>query len=76
MRQRWYVGLRSGKRFAFKADTDPTQATHGDRFDAVTGPFRTKRAAFWAVSQFNNPHFQTINDAERISKGADYALYA
>lgn len=68
MKRKWYVGQRDNTRFTFRISTTPTQVTHGDRFNAVMGPFRTKRAALWAVSQFNNPHFQTVADAERISK--------
>ena len=38
-------------------------------YQAVIGPFRTKRAALWSEKYgFNNPHFQTVNDAERLSK--------
>ena len=68
---KWYVGIKGNTRMNFRSERKPTQATHGDRYDAVVGPFRTKRAAFWAVSQFNNPHFQTVADAERISRGIE-----
>jgi len=69
MARKYFVGLRDGKRFVFTAETIPTQATHGDRYTAVIGPFRTKRAAILtAVTGGNNPHIQHVNDAERIAK--------
>jgi hypothetical protein len=47
----------------------PVQETHGHLYAAVIGPFRTIRAAkFMAEHGRNNPHLQTVNDAERISK--------
>ena len=40
-----------------------------DRYTCVVGPFKTKRAALWAEKHgYNNPHFQHVNDAERLSK--------
>jgi len=36
---------------------------------AVVGPFKTKRGALWAVKYGkDNPHFATVNDAERLAK--------
>lgn len=66
----WYVGLCFGQPIAFKSDFQPTPLTHGDSFIAVVGPFKTKRAAIWAASPaaINNPHYQCVADAERISK--------
>lgn len=69
--KRFYVGHQGGKRFFFSSETTPTRATHGDKYNAVVGPFRTKRAAMWASATApNNPHYQHVNDAERISKQA------
>lgn len=68
---KWYVGKRhaSVARVVFTSEMTPTQQTHGDRFSSVIGPFRTKRAAsFTALFGHNNPHLQTVDDAERISK--------
>lgn len=69
MRSKWYVGHCTGKLKAFSAINLPTEATHGDLYKAVIGPFKTKRAALW-TEQYgqNNPHFQHVNDAERLSQ--------
>lgn len=69
-RNRYYVGLRAGVRQLFKAPTLPTQRAF-PQYQAVIGPFRTKRAAiFMAEHGNNNPHLQTVNDAERIARHA------
>ena len=66
---RFYVGKREGKGYVFKSDIVPTEATHGQRYRAVIGPFRTKRAAILcAVTGGYNPHIQHVNDAGRIAK--------
>ena len=69
-RSHYYAGYTSrGTIDLFQADTDPTQATHGDRFLAVLGPFRTARGArFFRDNGFGNPHVQTVDDAERIAR--------
>ena len=64
-----YVGIRvdNGKRegFRFTVRDAPTQETHGRLYAAVIGPFRTVRAArLMADHGANNPHLQTVNDAE------------
>lgn len=67
-RARWYVGHRGSGAVgfvAFRSTEEPTEATHGDRFAAVVGPFQTRRAARWAEQYGqSNPHFQTVEDAE------------
>lgn len=75
MRARWYVGYktyRSGQtiREAFKSASAPTQETHGVQYGAVWGPFRTKQGAEFGASAgaTNNPHVQSVADAERIAK--------
>lgn len=68
-RQRFYVGLSNGKREVFKSASVPTEVTHGERYQAVIGPFQTKRGAeFMAKHGANNPHVQTVVDAERIAR--------
>lgn len=72
-----YVGLKPGKWEVFKSADTPTRASHGDRFAAVIGPFRTMRGArFMADHGRGNPHLQTVGDAERIAKihGLDWLL--
>lgn len=72
-RFRWYVGqemITSNLR-AFRAPSTPTYETHGHLYWAVLGPFRTKRAALWAERYgLNNPHFQHVEDAERLARFA------
>ena len=63
---KWYVGLAATTYalIAFRAS-----ATEASGYLAVIGPFRTRRAALWAEKYGrNNPHFQHVNDAERLSK--------
>lgn len=67
----FWVGIEhnTGKYKAFRYVKTPTRANCGDLFVAVIGPFRTKRAALWAEAYGrNNPHFQHVEDAERLSK--------
>lgn len=41
-----YVGLSTdGSREVFRANETPTPQSHGERFAAVIGPFRTKAGA-------------------------------
>lgn len=66
----WYVGKRGLQFEAFKwwRQRPPTEETH-PQFGAVIGPFRTRRGAVWAEKYgLNNPHFQHVNDAERLAK--------
>ena len=66
--KKYYVGKRDGRSFVFACEFTPTQQTHGMKYNAVVGPFRTKRAAILlAVTGGNNPHIQHVNDAERIA---------
>ena len=70
MRKRYYVGIRKClARDLFASDTEPTEATHGDRFLCVIGPFRTRAGAeFAAKFGQGNPHLQTVDDAERLAR--------
>jgi hypothetical protein len=68
MRKYWYVGHTGGRFVAFRSAIVPTEQTHGARYVAVIGPFRTARGARWAAQYGeNNPHFQTVADAERFA---------
>ena len=68
---KWYIGMTPGKFKSFQSDTTPTESTHGIRYLAAIGPFRTKRAALWAEQYgYNNPHFRHVNDAEHIAREA------
>ena len=66
---RYYVGLTVGNRTVFQSATVPTFDTHGDTYNAVIGPFVTKRGAeFMAQYGAGNPHCQTVSDAERLAQ--------
>lgn len=68
VRKQWYNGIVEGnKRIAFQSASTPTAHSHGGQYLACIGPFRTKRAALWAVNQGTNPHFRHVRDAERIA---------
>lgn len=69
---RFYVGCKGFAPYeVFKADAEPTEKTHGNRYAAVIGPFRTKRGAeFMAKYGKGNPHCQCVADAERLAKQA------
>ena len=68
---RLYVGCNGAKREIFRSSVKPTEQTH-PQYAAVIGPFRTKRGALFMVQHsHNNPHCQTVGDAERLA--AKYA---
>lgn len=68
MTSRWYVGHSRNQRTVFPYNHIPTPTSH-PQFTAVVGPFRTKRGCLWAAQQgWNNPHYQHVNDAEKLSK--------
>jgi hypothetical protein len=65
-----FVGkLPGGDCVVFRSTNTPTETTHR-RFRYVIGPFRTVRGANFMASPAarNNPHVQTVADAERIAK--------
>lgn len=67
---RIYVGINRDGRKVFKSETRPTWQNSHDKYGAVWGPFRTMRGARFGASPAarNNPHVQTVADAERIAK--------
>lgn len=66
---KYYCGLKNGNMTVFSSKTDPTQETHGDRFNAIIEPFKTKRAAmFMEDNGRNNPHCRCVQDAEKLAK--------
>jgi hypothetical protein len=55
----------------FRSPAEPTSESHGERYAAVIGPFRTRRAADWMAHPVRgrfNPHCRTVADAERLAK--------
>ncbi len=79
MSSRLYVGVKvsaftlegqqtGNVRTVFRSPSVPTVSTHGTLYNYCIGPFRTKRGAdFMANYGGNNPHLQTVADAERIA---------
>lgn len=64
-----YVGYRDGHYIYFRSEVKPTHTTHGNLYNYVIGPFKTKRGAKFMVDYGrNNPHCQTVDDAERLGK--------
>jgi hypothetical protein len=74
MASRYYVGSKpGGKREVFRSATTPTETSHGHRYRYVTGPFRTLGGARVMVEAGeNNPHIQTVHEAEKIAAGYVY----
>ena len=69
--RRWYVGVNRAGYHTFSCASKPTQQSHGAIYNAVIGPFRTKRGAeYMAKYGKGNPHLQTVDDAERFAAGA------
>jgi len=68
-RKKWYVGIKGTSRIAFATATEPTELSHGS-YNAVVGPFRTKRGARFMAKygSYNNPHCQTVQQAEKLAK--------
>lgn len=68
--RRIYVGIRAdGERHSFLSWNRPTQATHGDVYAAVIGPFGTWAGAdVMRINGAGNPHIQTVADAERLAR--------
>lgn len=66
---RIYVGVKGTSREVFRSVSTPTQKSHGEKYAAVIGPFRTVGGAK-VMAQYgrNNPHLQTVADAERMAK--------
>ena len=82
MKKKWYVEFQNTechqdfnpiKLVAFKTSLEPTHSfpydDTGRGRGPCIGPFKTKRAAVWAATWgYMNPHFQHVDDAERLSK--------
>lgn len=67
----YYVGIRidTGIREAFKSETAPTRDSHGSKYGACVGPFKTKRGAEFLVKYGKgNPHLTDVNTIEKIAK--------
>ena len=71
-KRKWYVGVKGNRREPFASAYKPTQSSTPE-YAAVIGPFVTKRGAcFMAEHGANNPHIQTVADAERIAQAEEH----
>jgi hypothetical protein len=69
MKKMIFVGCKGIDRSIFKNGTKPTFDSHGEKYNAVIGPFLTMRGArFMCKNGRNNPHCQTVSDAEKLGK--------
>jgi len=71
MKKRIYVGYckNNKKMKKFSSGSVPTEKEFGLKYFAVIGPFVTARGADFMVKYGeNNPHIQTVSDAERLAK--------
>lgn len=67
---KYYVGFKSGgrKEEVFTSKTTPTNESHGHKYYASVGPFRTKAGAQVMVDGgYGNPHTQTVAQCEKIA---------
>lgn len=68
---KWYITVYPDQYRAISLlpGESPDEVGHNTGALAMIGPFRTRRAALWAEKYGrSNPHFQHVNDAERLSK--------
>ncbi len=64
-----YVGIKGATREVFRSARTPTSASHGSKYNAVIGPFRTVGGAnVMAKYGRANPHIQTVSEAEKMAK--------
>jgi hypothetical protein len=67
--ERFWLGKRhQGDLVRFSCMNTPTRDTHGHRYTAVIGPFKTILGAeFYRRYGQGNPHIVTVDDAERLA---------
>jgi hypothetical protein len=70
MESKLYVGVKGTTREVFRSRETPTQQSHGAKYAAAIGPFRTRAGADFmaAYGHHNNPHLRSVADAERLAK--------
>jgi hypothetical protein len=69
-KMKYYIGIKVGRgRYLFQLANKPSYMVASHGYDAIIGPFQTKRGArFMQRYGQGNPHCQTIKDAERLAK--------
>lgn len=68
----YYLGLNEELKLreVFTSSEVPTKESHGQRYQAVIGPFKTRIGAeYMRAFGLNNPNCQTVEDAEKHAKG-------
>lgn len=60
---RWYVGLKDGLRIGIRIRNSTFAQAHAERYAALVGPFKTKRAAVWFVENPYTP-LETVSEIE------------
>ena len=70
MKRKHFIGVtRTGRFVAFTTIEEPTESNFCNSYIALIGPFSTRKAADWAEKYGRgNPHFQTVNDAEKLCR--------
>lgn len=71
MASKYYVATEKStlKRVLLRLINPPTEESHGEWYMMVIGPFKTMRGAeFMRDYGQNNPHCQSVSDAERLAK--------
>lgn len=66
-RLKWWVGLLNepkGEREAFASRATPNATTHGKKYGATIGPYRSKRGAYYAAA---HPWVRSIRHAEECA---------
>lgn len=75
MKTKIFVGCKGIQREVFKSENVPTYESHGHKYNACIGPFRTMRGAnFMAKYGLGNPHCQTVTQAERLGKNMNLKI--
>lgn len=66
----FYLGRRrQGDLILFRSANTPTKESHGQRFTAVIGPFKSKiGASYFARYGRDNPFIRTAEDAEDLAR--------
>ncbi|MCZ7547651.1 MAG: hypothetical protein M5U11_00645 [Anaerolineales bacterium] len=66
----FYLGRRrQGDLILFHSAHTPTKESHGHRFTAVIGPFKSRvGASYYARYGRDDPHIRTAEDAERLAR--------
>lgn len=69
LKNRFYVGYKDNKLVPIITKSVPIAETHG-HLGPIIGPFRSKMGMeFFVKYGYNNPHCQTVHEAEMIVRG-------